>query len=226
MFPLRSDIPINRFPTVTLALIAANVSAFMWQVSVGLPATIEVFGTIPRAIGLGAASNAGFPPALTLITSMFLHSSLWHLGSNLWFLWIFGMGLEDRLGHGNFLLFYLLCGLLAGLAQVLADPTSPLPIVGASGAIAGILGAYFLLFPGSRILTLLLPPVSFLLLRLFDLLYLPAIVFLGVWFLLQLVSLPNQVSSGVAFAAHVGGFVAGLVLVRMFGAGRRPQPAD
>jgi membrane associated rhomboid family serine protease len=221
MFPLRSDVAVSRFPTVVLALIAANVSAFLWQASVGLPASIEVFGAIPRAIGLGAHFNAGFPPALTLLTAMFLHASPWHLVSNLWFLWIFGAGLEDRLGHGSFLIFYLLCGLIAGLAQVLADPTSPLPVVGASGAIAGILGAYFLLFPGSRILTLLLPPFSFLLLRLFDFLYLPAIVFLGVWFLLQLFSLPSQLVSGVAFAAHVGGFVAGLLLVRVFAAGRQ-----
>src|SRR3974390_102127 len=122
MFPLRSDISISRFPTVVLALIAANISAFIWQISVGLPASIEVFGTIPRAIGLGTTSNAAFPPALTLLTAMFLHGSPWHLGSNLWFLWIFGAGIEDRLGHGNFLIFYLLSGLIAGLAQVLAHP--------------------------------------------------------------------------------------------------------
>jgi len=225
MFPLRSDVSISRFPTVVLALIAANVSAFLWQASVGVPASIAVFGTVPRAIELGATSSAGFPPALTLLTAMFLHSGLLHLGGNLWFLWIFGAGVEDRLGHAGFLIFYLLCGLIAGGAQVLADPTSTLPIVGASGAIAGILGAYFLLFPGSRILTLLFPPISFLLLRLFDFLYLPAILFLGVWFLMQLFSLPSQLTSGVAFAAHVGGFVAGLLLVRLFAAGRQRRLA-
>ena len=134
------------------------------------------------------------------------------------FLWIFGGPVEDRLGHFGFLVFYLSCGLLAGAAQVLAAPTSPIPMVGASGAIAGVLGAYFMLFPRSRVLTLLLLPF------LVRVVYIPAVFFLGAWFLMQLLSLPQGANGGVAFAAHVGGFIAGLLLVRLFGALHRSVP--
>jgi len=217
MFPLKNDVPLERFPSVTLALIAANVSVFVFfQLSVGMTASIDAYGAIPRNI-LGGATQEGIPASLTLLTSMFLHGGFLHLGLNMLFLWIFGGNVEDRLGHLGYLVFYVVCGLLAGLAQMLAAPTSPTPMIGASGAIAGVLGAYFLLFPRSRVLTLVF---LFIFVRT---IYLPAVIFLGVWFLMQLFSLPGGVGSagaagGVAFAAHVGGFISGLVLVRFFGA--------
>lgn len=214
VFPLKNDVPRERFPSVTLALVAANVATFLWQLSVG-SASIEVFGAIPIAITHGEVASTGVPPWATLVTSMFLHGGLTHLGGNMLFLWIFGPNVEDRLGHAGYLIFYLACGTLAGLAQVLAAPASRLPMVGASGAIAAVLGAYFLLFPTSRVLTLIF---LFIFVRL---VYLPAVLFLGLWFVLQLVSLPEGMTGGVAFAAHVGGFVAGLVLVWLFGA--RPR---
>jgi membrane associated rhomboid family serine protease len=214
MFPLKSDVPMARFPSVTLALIAANISVFVWQLSVGLTESIDVYGAIPRNI-LGGASHAGIPAALTLLTSMFLHGGFLHLGLNMLFFWVFGGNVEDRLGHFTYLVFYLVCGVLAGLAQMLAAPTSPTPMVGASGAIAGVLGAYFLLFPRSRIYTAV---IFVIFVRMF---YLPAVLFLGVWFLMQLFPLGAEAAGaagGVAFAAHVGGFISGLVLVRLFAA--------
>ncbi|MHB8418987.1 MAG: rhomboid family intramembrane serine protease [Myxococcales bacterium] len=215
MIPLKNDVPREHFPTVTLAIVVANVTVFLWQLAVG-PASIQVFGAVPRLILRGEYLPGAIPPALTLFTSMFLHAGFLHLGGNMLFLWIFGANVEDRLGHLGYLVFYILCGLLAGTAQVLAAPASTLPMVGASGAIAAVLGAYFLLFPTSRVLTLVF------LIFFVRLIYLPAVLFLGLWFLLQLLSLPEGASGGVAFAAHVGGFLAGLLLVWIF-AGRRPK---
>ncbi len=215
MIPLKNDVYREHFPSVTLALIVANVTVFLWQLAVG-PASIQVFGAIPSVIVRGEYVPGGLPPTFTLFTSMFLHGGVLHLGGNMLFLWIFGANVEDRLGHLGYLVFYVLCGLLAGSAQVLAAPASHIPMVGASGAIAAVLGAYFLLFPTSRVLTLVF--VLFFV----RLIYLPAVLFLGVWFLLQLISLPEGASGGVAFAAHVGGFLAGLLLVWIF-AGRRPR---
>jgi membrane associated rhomboid family serine protease len=216
MIPLKNDVPMERFPSVTLALIAANVAVFLWQLSVGLTESIDVFGAVPRNI-LGGASHAGVPAPLTLLTSMFLHGGFMHLGLNMLFFWIFGGNVEDRLGHLGFLAFYLMCGVLAGLAQMLAAPTSPTPMIGASGAIAGVLGAYFLLVPRSGVLT------AIILIIFIRTVYLPAVLFIGVWFLIQLFSLPEGAAGGVAFAAHVGGFISGLVLVRVFGALHRPS---
>ncbi len=210
MFPLKSDVPMARFPSVTLALIAANVSVFLWQFfSVGLTESIDVFGAVPRSV-LSGVSHAGIPASLTLLTSMFLHGGFLHLGLNMLFFWVFGGNVEDRLGHFAYLVFYLVCGLLAGLAQMLAAPTSPTPMIGASGAIAGVLGAYFLLFPRSTVETVFF--FFFIFKR-----NVPAVIFIGVWFLTQLFSLPAGAAGGVAFAAHVGGFISGLVLVRVFG---------
>jgi membrane associated rhomboid family serine protease len=215
VIPLKNDVAREHFPSVTLAIVVANVTVFAWQLAVG-PASIQVFGAIPALILRGQYLPGGLPPAFTLFTSMFLHGGLLHLGGNMLFLWIFGGNVEDRLGHLGYLVFYLLCGLLAGTAQVFAAPLSRVPMVGASGAIAAVLGAYFLLFPTSRVYTLVF------LLFFVRAMYLPAVLFLGIWFLLQLVSLPEGASGGVAFAAHVGGFLAGLLLVWLF-AGRGPR---
>ena len=203
---------------MTLALIAANVCVFLWQLSVGGQESIDVFGMIPRNV-LAGRVHAGVSPAVTLFTAMFLHAGWLHLSGNMLFLWIFGGNVEEQLGSPLYAAFYVVCGLIAGAAQVLVSPTSPLPMVGASGAIAGILGAYFLLFPRSRVLALTLV-IWFPFLKL---MYVPAVLYLGFWFFMQLFALPGAAGSaanGVAFAAHVGGFLAGLVLVRVFG-GRR-----
>jgi membrane associated rhomboid family serine protease len=218
MLPLKNDIRTDTFPTFIVALIAANVFVFLWQLSVGPQQSIEFFGAVPHAIVQGG-THEGLPVWITLFTAMFLHGGIFHLAGNMLFLWIFGGPVEDRLGHFGFLVFYLSCGLLAGAAQVLAAPTSPIPMVGASGAIAGVLGAYFMLFPRSRVLTLLLLPFYA------KVIYIPAVFFLGAWFLMQLLSLPQGANGGVAFAAHVGGFIAGLLLVRLFGALHRTVPA-
>ena len=150
----------------------------------------------------------------TLVTSMFLHGGWFHVIGNMWYLWIFGDNVEDRVGHGGFIVFYLLCGIAAALGQVAVDPISTLPMIGASGAIAGVMGAYFVLYPRSRVLTLI--PWIFL-----QIVELPAIVLLGFWFLMQLVSagsiaMTASVGGGVAFAAHVIGFVAGVGAVFVF----------
>ena len=210
---MKNDVPLGRFPSVTLALIVANVAVFLWQLTVP-QAAVEVFGAVPWHITRGYAAG-GLPPLVTLLTSMFLHGGWGHLAGNMLFLWIFGANVEDRLGHVGYLAFYLFCGLLAGVAQVLAVPTSKVPMIGASGAIAAVLGAYFLLFPRSRVLTLVI------LVFIVRTIYVPAVLFLGLWFVLQLLSLPEGASGGVAFAAHVGGFLAGLILVWVFGA-RQP----
>jgi len=205
MIPLRDVIPSRTTPGVTLTLIAVNVLVFLFQASLserGQALLIDSFGLVPVSFSV-----------VSLFTSMFLHGGLAHLFGNMLFLWIFGDNVEDRLGHLRFLLFYLLCGTAAALAQTALDVTSVIPMVGASGAIAGVMGAYLVLYPHSRVLMLFPFPVF-----LFEL---PAVVFLGLWFLVQFLNgigqLPvfqqDQISGGVAFWAHVMGFVAGLVLV-------------
>jgi membrane associated rhomboid family serine protease len=205
MIPLRDVIPSRTTPGVTLTLIAANILVFLFQASLserGQELFIYAFGLVPASFSLAA-----------MFTSMFVHGGLAHLFGNLLFLWIFGDNVEDRLGHGRFLVFYLLCGVAAALAQTALDVTSVVPMVGASGAIAGVMGAYLVLYPHSRVLMLFPFPVF-----LFEL---PAVVFLVMWFFVQFLNgigqLPifqqDQISGGVAFWAHVMGFVAGLVLV-------------
>ncbi|MEO8070208.1 MAG: rhomboid family intramembrane serine protease, partial [Acidobacteriota bacterium] len=156
---------------------------------------------------------------LTATSSMFIHENLLHIGSNLWSLWIFGDNVEDQLGHGRYLIFYLLTGYLAGLAEVWASPGSTVPLIGASGAIAGVMGAYFVMFPYSKILVLI--PIIFF----FNVIEVPAIIFLGFWLLLQLLGGVGRLAQpsatgGIAFWAHLGGFVIGVLLVWVF---RRPE---
>jgi len=200
MIPLRDTIPSATVPVVNYAIIAANVIVFLYEVSLGphVEAFIFAHGLVPRDF---AFTN--------LVTSMFLHGGWLHLLGNMLYLYIFGDNVEDRLGHGRYLIFYLLCGMAAGSAQTLLNEGSRLPMVGASGAIAGVLGAYFLFYPGARVVTLV--PV-FVFLQVFEI---PAVFFLLFWFLLQFVSgvgALHSTSGGVAFWAHVGGFVAGMVL--------------
>ena len=219
MFPIRDTIPSHTRPHVTWALILANVAVFLLQLTLSEPALeafVFYFGMVPAAIGQGGVLP--LRPSAGFLSSMFVHGGFFHLIANMWTLWIFGDNVEDRMGHLRFLVFYLLCGLLAGGAHFLSDPGSTVPTVGASGAIAGVLGAYFILFPRSRVLTLI--PILFYPLFV----EIPAFIYLGFWFASQIFSgsLAAGASGGIAWWAHVGGFVAGVVLFALFL--RRRQP--
>jgi membrane associated rhomboid family serine protease len=209
MFPLRDIIPSRTTPVVTVLIITANILAWVYELTLSEAALVnfvQVYGVVPSAL----------VPS-TLVTSMFLHGSWFHIIGNMWFLWIFGDNVEDRLGHARYLVFYLLCGIGASAAHVLMQPDSPVPAIGASGAIAGVLGAYFVLYPRSRVLTLL-PVILYV-----EILELPAIVLLGVWFLIQLLSASAGDSAGIAFAAHAAGFVLGAVGVLALRKERQPR---
>jgi membrane associated rhomboid family serine protease len=215
MIPLRDLNPRHSFPWVTLALIAANAAVFFHQMSqppAALRQMVLTWGFVPARLEAALADPAAglLPVAVTLVSSMFLHGSFWHILGNMWFLWVFGDNVEDRLGHGRYLVFYLLCGAGAGLAHGLFVPGSAVPAVGASGAISGVLGAYLVMFPRARVVTLVPLVIFFFLARL------PAVVLLGWWFLLQLASglaeLGAATGAGVAWWAHIGGFVIGVAL--------------
>jgi membrane associated rhomboid family serine protease len=212
MIPLRDIVPSRTTPIVTISLIVANVLVFVYELTLGRAANdfTLYFGLVPAAFSWVA-----------VFTSMFLHGGLFHVAGNMLYLWIFGDNVEDRMGHGRFLVFYLLCGTAAALAQTITAPDSVVPMVGASGAIAGVMGAYFVLYPKSRIVTLV--PLFFF----FQIIEVPAIFFLGIWFVMQFLSgvgsiatTGGQASGGIAFWAHVAGFVAGLSGVIVF---RRPE---
>ena len=241
MFPLRDNIPTERFPVLTVALIVANVLVYLLfqrgGISLGDPSAVEYqcrvieWGAIPDELTGGPQVGdpaCGAPPdntPLTAFSSMFMHGGLLHLGGNMLFLWIFGNNVEDRMGRVRFILFYLLGGLAALGAQVAIDPGSTIPTIGASGAVAGVLGGYLLLYPRSRVLTV------FFLVVIFFLREIPALIVLGFWFLQQVLfgyfDLAQPAGSdggGVAYFAHIGGFVFGLLAVRLFVLGRaKPQ---
>jgi len=213
MIPLKDDNPTRTFPFVNYTLIVACVLVFLWEASLGahMQAAVLSYGLIPDVL-LGDArlppELAVVPPWATVFTSMFLHGSWMHLIGNMLYLWIFADNVEDRCGHFRFVVFYALCGVAAALAQALPDPDSQIPMVGASGAISGVLGAYLLLFPRAHVLVL--APVL-------GLVRMPALLVLGLWFVMQLASeLSAPPGAGVAFRAHIGGFVAGLVLLPVF----------
>lgn len=223
MIPLRDNIPHRRTPVVTIALIASCTAAFLFEVSLGderLEAFLHLAGLVPaRYTNPRWAEWAGFPSSYwPFLTHIFLHGGWMHFLGNMWFLWLFGDNVEDRLGRPRYLLFYLACGVLAGLAQFALTPGSRVPLIGASGAISGVMGAYFVLYPGARILTLV-PIFVFI-----QFIQVPAFVFLGLWFFLQLQggAFSSAGSGGVAFWAHVGGFVAGIVLLKAMDPARQP----
>src|SRR6266852_5777383 len=203
MIPLRDVIPSRTTPYITITIIVLNTLAWLFELSLPhdvLNQFLVVYGVVPAYFE--------WP---TLITSMFLHGGWMHVIGNMWYLWIFGDNVEDSLGHGRFIVFYLLCGIVAAFGQILIQPDSTLPTIGASGAIAGVMGAYFVLYPQSRVLTL----IPFIWLQIVEL---PAIVLLGFWFLMQLFSAgtiamtaSSHGSGGVAFAADVAGFIVGIV---------------
>ncbi len=228
MFPLRDENPTELIPFVTVILIVVNV--VVWIVvqgaGVGEPflESLCAFGAIPGEITGQIASGTGVQlgarhscqigglSGATVLTSMFLHGSWMHLIGNMWFLWVFGNNIEDSMGHVRYLLFYLICGGLAAAAHLASAPGSPIPTVGASGAISGIMGAYLVLYPRVRVFTL------FFFVIFIRVIPIPAWVMLLWWFGLQLLSGSVSVGSGggVAFWAHVGGFVAGVVLIKLF----------
>jgi membrane associated rhomboid family serine protease len=218
MLPLHDDNPTERPAVVTVALIVACVLVFLWQLSLGSEAqtrAVYALGSIPAVLFKVRELSPDLvmvPPWATVFTSMFLHGGWMHLIGNMLFLWIFGNNVEDSMGHARFLVFYLLCGTVAVFAQALPDTGSQLPMIGASGAISGVLGAYLLLYPRARVLVLV--PIGLL----FPTVYLPAGLVLVFWFGLQLLSsaLSSSQAGGVAFSAHIGGFVAGMVLIPLF----------
>lgn len=218
--PLRADVPRHRFPVMTAALIAVTFAAWFYELAHGVMLSTLDYGLIPSWLlhgvregpillpGIGRAIlHQEVPYPWTALTAIFMHGGWLHILGNMWFLWIFGEGVEDATGPGRFLAFYLLSGLASDMAQVLATPASVEPMVGASGAIAGVLGAYLLLYPGARVrcLWVLIVFVTFV--------NVPAWALLGLWFLSQFL-VPT--GSGIAWVAHVGGFVVGLAMVRLF----------
>lgn len=217
MIPLHDDNPTEIKPVLTVAIIATCVLVFLWQLSHGAqgPVIIYALGVIP-AVLLGQAQLPveldWVAPGATVFTSMFLHGGWMHLIGNMLFLWIFGNNIEDAMGHVKFLLFYLLCGVAAVFAQALPDIASTTPMVGASGAISGVLGAYLLLYPRANVLVLI--PLGFI----FTTVRLKAVWVLGIWFAIQFFSsiTVQQDGGGVAFGAHIGGFIAGMALVPFF----------
>ncbi|MEP6546300.1 MAG: rhomboid family intramembrane serine protease [Gammaproteobacteria bacterium] len=218
MIPLKDDSPSELKPFVTISLMVGCVIVFLWQRSLDAASSrqaVDALGAIPAVL----LTQARLPPDLQWVprfasplTSIFLHGGWMHLLGNMLFLWIYGDNVEDSMGHGRFLAFYLLCGIAAVFAQALSDPHSPYPIIGASGAISGVLGAYLLLFPRARVLTLVLLPFFFTTLRM------PAVLLLLLWFAVQLVSdlSGHDAGTGVALRAHIGGFLTGMLLVYIF----------
>lgn len=226
MIPLRDNIPSTRTPYVSYAIIGVNVLIFFMELSSGprLPEVINLLGFVPKRflsiLGHGSVTLAVIP----MFTSMFMHAGWLHLIGNMWTLYIFGDNVEDVMGRGLFLVFYLICGVAALIPHVLFAAGSATPLVGASGAIAGVMGAYFSLFPGARVLTLV--PIFII----FTVIELPAYVFLGFWFILQFFQGAFSIlgvqggGGGVAWWAHVGGFLAGVGLIRLFAPKRAGNP--
>jgi membrane associated rhomboid family serine protease len=223
MIPIRDDNPVRGIPVVTILMILACMAAYLWQLSLPPQAeqtAITLLGFMP-ALLFGHARIEGEPwvsPAGSIFTAMFLHGSFFHLAGNMLYLWIFGDNVEDRVGRSRFIAFYLICGAIAALAQALPDTRSTVPMIGASGAVSGVLGAYVVLYPRANVLV----AMPFLLAKV------PALLMLALWFTAQLTSslLAEAGAGGVAFTAHVGGFVGGAVLIRWFLLDRRKRPAS
>ena len=228
MIPLRDDQPTFSTPFVNYFLIVLNIVIFLWEFSLGVQSHRELnsflaeFGVVPRhtlAVLTGHSYDSLATAVVPLFTSMFLHASFLHVAGNMLFLWIFGDNIEDYIGHFQYLVFYLVSGVAAGATHILVNQTSRVPSVGASGAIAGVMGAYFILYPRARVL-IWFPPIFFF--------HVPAWLMLGYWFVGQFLSgtmtaiaETSQTSGGIAFWAHIGGFVAGVLMINLFQ--ERPQ---
>ncbi len=225
MFPLKDDNPTRTFPIFTVLLIAANTAIFLYQMSLSEPLgrrLVMSLGAVPADVLGHPFGGDGEPAAaVTLFTSMFLHGSILHLLGNMLYLWIFGNNIEDSMGHARFLVFYTICGLGAHAGHIATSMASTVPTIGASGAIAGVLGGYALLYPHARVLVII--PFGFFT----RLVWVPAIFVLGLWFVIQFLNgLPalGGGGGGVAWFAHIGGFIAGLVLIKAFARRRRRAP--
>jgi membrane associated rhomboid family serine protease len=214
MIPLHDDNPTRHIPVVTIGLITLNVLVFLYELSLPGKEAINAFFASYALTPANLTGSPRLPDYATVATSMFLHGGWMHLIGNMWFLWIFGNNIEDSVGRAKFVFFYLLCGAAAAGAQIAINPSSTTPMVGASGAVSGVLGAYLLLFPSARVLVLI--PI-WIFWRIF---YVPAWLMLVIWFGLQLLSglavLGVNLTGGIAFWAHIGGFVAGMVLILPF----------
>jgi membrane associated rhomboid family serine protease len=227
MFPIRDDQPRFSTPYVNYFIIALNVLVYVFfelpvqmQGERHFQALVFQFGFVPAHLTHALGGTSHYPLSatlLTIFTSMFLHGGLFHIVGNMWFLWIFGDNIEDYMGHFSYLIFYLLCGVAAAVTFIAINPSSTVPTLGASGAIAGVMGAYIVLYPKARVQTLVV------LIVFITFWWIPAWVFLGYWFFIQFVATSMEASAtathqtgGVAFAAHVGGFVAGLILIKLF----------
>ena len=216
MIPIRDTIPSRHYPVINSVIIVTNIFFFMVEMSQGeaLNRFIYIYGLVPaRYSVLQLASHfTFFQQIFSLVSFMFLHGNFWHLAGNMWFLYIFGDNVEDRVGHLRYLFFYLLCGISSGVAHLFFNLDSTVPTIGASGAIAGVMGAYFILYPKARIVTLI--PIIFIP----YFVELPAAIFLGIWLFIQFISatLTNVNAGGIAWWAHIGGFIFGALFLRIF----------
>jgi membrane associated rhomboid family serine protease len=222
LIPYKDDNPTTVFPFVTVGLIALNIASYLWELVSprGEQPIALAYGAIPRSL-LTLEQNQPIHPLLTIFSSMFLHGGFFHLGGNMLYLWIFGNNIEDRLGHVRFMVFYLLSGVIAAYSHAVTEPHSLIPMIGASGAVSGVLGAYFLLFPHARIHTILFFGFFWQLVRV------PALIVIGFWAIIQLI---NGIITegllgrgGVAWFAHIGGFLFGLISIKLWLPKRRFQ---
>jgi membrane associated rhomboid family serine protease len=217
MLPIKDENPTRTFPLITLSIITTNIIVYIYQIGLGPQEVrfIHEWGLVPvRLLGKGYSPRPSHPELFNVFSSMFMHGGVMHLFGNMLYLWIFGNNVEDMMGHLRFLLFYLISGLVAAMVHILVAPNSRIPLVGASGAISGVLGAYFVLFPAARIYTLVF---FFYFIRVIRI---PALFFIGIWILSQVansvITLGYGEGGGVAWFAHIGGFIAGVLLVRRF----------
>lgn len=224
MIPLRDENPTSTTPFVNHTLVAINVAVFAYQAFLAVDVSPEASNAFVQKLAVTPSlllspsgwSQMPIPAPLTVLTSMFVHGGIMHLLGNLLYLWVFGDNIEDAMGHRNYLIFYLACGMGAAVSQVMIEPGSTIPMVGASGAIAGVLGAYLVLYPQAQVLTLVFLVIFI------RIMYLPAAVLLGIWFAIQIFSAFAGGGGGVAWYAHIGGFLVGVLLVGTFlgGSGR------
>jgi membrane associated rhomboid family serine protease len=222
MIPVRDDNPVRGLPVATIGLMLVSMAVYLWQISLPLEAkqaAITRLGLVPGLLfGRGSLDgDTWVSPAGSIFTAMFVHGDFLHLAANMLFLWIFGDNVEDRVGRGRFVAFYLLCGAIAALAQALPDTRSGVPIIGASGAVSGVLGAYLVLYPRANVLVAL--PLKMM--------RVPALIMIGLWFVGQLASslAREPGAGGIAFLPHIAGFLAGALLIRWFLRERRQERA-
>ena len=214
MIPLKDDNPTSTYPFVTVGLIVINILVYFYEISLGpyFEPFLDLYGAKPLFV-LSMSAPPEYPaPYITIFTSMFLHGGFFHVAGNMLYLWIFGNNIEDSMGHIKFIIFYLLCGIVAVYTFSIINSRSTIPMIGASGAVSGVLGAYIILFPRAKVLTIV--PFGFYM----QMIKVPAIFVLGFWIIIQIINgmLSGGTKGGVAWFAHIGGFIAGIVLIGLF----------